>query len=287
MRPYFERMMLLVFFAMIANCTSHVIRAYNPTNEKDKKNFGLVAFGFYVYNPEMNGPFGIGKLLSKDSGTVYTYLTSDSIKFSEVILKDGKGNVVTANPYPMEAPTIMEKVGSTQYYEGKKGYIEPFYLLLSVDPKKEYLISRVTYTYQINCGQNCQRTIVRDFPLDSNQSFKSFPIRAKAGEITFGGIIMAKVIRTTKENPYGLIDDAAGITELFSGNKVAIVFEPGEGYIKSMDSNFLRKVFYNDISIDKVDKKNAEKLFYEKLSKAYPDGFWKKLAETKQQAFSK
>lgn len=268
------RIVCIVFFTSVSNCTKEVVRVYNPVTEKDKKSYGIVAFGLYAYNqnhkPLMN-------LFSKDVGTVFAELGTYGVKFSEVISKDEKTNTLNVSPYPIEKPTMVEKVETTQYFEGKIGYVSPFYLLLSLDPTKEYVITGVNYTYQIICGQKCRKTVIRNFSIDPTKSFKVFPIKTKAGEITFGGILMGKVTKTTKDDPYGIIDDTPELSEIFSGNKVFINIESGEDYIKGMDSNYLRKLYYSG----EVNIKNAEKLFYENLIKAYPEGYWKTLAEKK------
>ncbi|WP_025179271.1 plasminogen-binding receptor Lp30 [Leptospira kirschneri] len=274
MSSFLIRIAFIVFFTFVSNCTREVVRVYNPVTEKDKKSYGLVAFGLYAYN-QNHKP--LINLFSKDVGTVFAELGTYGVKFSEIILKDEKTKTLNVNPYPIEEPAMVEKVESTQYFEGKTGYVSPFYLLLSLDPTKEYAITGVNYTYQISCGQRCRRTVIRNFSIDPVKSFKAFPIKTKAGEITFGGILIGKATKTTKEDPYGIIDDTPELSEIFSGNKVSMNLEPGEEYIKGMDSNYLRKLYYGG----EVNIKNAEKLFYENLIKVYPEGYWKTLAEKK------
>ncbi|MCH1912446.1 hypothetical protein L9Z41_10975 [Leptospira noguchii] len=274
MSSFLIRTAFIVFFASVSNCTREVVRVYNPITEKDKKSYGVVAFGLYVYNQNHKH---LINLFSKDVGTVFAELGTYGVKFSEIISKDEKTKTLNVSPYPIEEPAMVEKIESTQYFEGKTGYVSPFYLLLSLDPTKEYAITGVNYTYQISCGQRCRRTVIRNFPIDPAKSFNVFPIKTKAGEITFGGILMGKVTKTTKDDPYGIIDDTPELSEIFSGNKVSINLESGEDYIKGMDSNYLRKLYYGG----EANIKNAEKLFYENLIKAYPEGYWKSIAEKK------
>ncbi|PKA16093.1 plasminogen-binding receptor Lp30 [Leptospira haakeii] len=277
MSNFFNRIALLVVFAISVNCTQEVIRVHSPANDKDKKNHGVVAFGLYAYNANHKD---LLNLFSKDSGRVFEDLGNYGVKFSEIVSKNA-ANTFVLNPYPTEGPVPAEKTGSIQYLESKTGYLSPFYLLLSVDPKKEYLISTITYSYQVSCGQNCQKVVVREFPIEPAKSYKAFPIKVKAGEITFGGVLMGKVVPTKKDDPYGIPDDTAGITEIFSGNKVSLTLEPGDDFIKSMESNDLKKMYYGDNSID---KKGAEKQFYQTLIQSYPNGHWKAQAEKKLQA---
>ncbi|ASV11176.1 hypothetical protein B2G51_04620 [Leptospira santarosai] len=269
--------LFIVFFALISNCTKEVIRVYNPITDKDKKSHGVVAFGLYAYNQNHKK---LLNLFSKDSGSVFAELGMYGVKFSEIVSKDAKKKSLSITPYPIEEPVMAEKVESTQYFEGKTGYLSPFYLLLSLDPAKEYAITSVTYTYQVNCGQNCRRTVTRDFSVEPSKSFNAFPIKTKTGDITFGGILMARVAPTSKDDPYGIADDAPNLSELFAGNKVLVNLESGEEHIKGMESDYLKKLFYGG----EVSRKNAEKLFYESLIKAYPEGYWKTVAEKKRAA---
>ncbi|MBM9498988.1 hypothetical protein JWG44_01805 [Leptospira sp. 201903071] len=269
--------LLLLFFLLVVDCTQEVVRVQNPKSDREKNSFGVIGFGLYVYNQNHKNLFNI---FGKDSGTVFHELGTSGVRFSEILRKDSKNNPKDVSPYPDEAPAMVEKVESTQYYEGKTGYLSPFYLLLSFDPSKEYVITGINYLYQISCGQNCRRIVIRNFPVDPSKSFQAFPIKTKAGEISFGGILMARVLPTTPDDPFGILDDTPKLTEIFSGNKVAVHLEPGEEYIKTMESDSLRKYFYGGV----VNVKNAEKLFYEILIKAYPEGYWKSLAERKKAA---
>ncbi|EMY78805.1 hypothetical protein LEP1GSC060_2116 [Leptospira weilii serovar Ranarum str. ICFT] len=277
MTSFLNRFVLVAFFVMLSDCTKDVVRVYNPITDKDKKSYGIMAFGLYAYNQNHKS---ILNLFGKDSGTVFFDLERRGVKFSEILTKDAKKNPQNISPYPIEEPVMAEKTDSIQYFDGRAGYISPFYLLLSLDPAKEYAITGVTYTYQVSCGQKCRRTVFRDFPVDPSKSFKTFPIKTTAGEITFGGILMARVLPTTKDDPYGIGDDMPNLSDLFAGNKVSVNLEPGEEYIKGMESDSLREFFYGGV----VDLKNAEKLFYENLIKAYPEGYWKTLAEKKRAA---
>lgn len=270
--------LIILLLLLVGNCTTEIVRVSNPKTDIEKKNHGIVAFGLYVYN-EKHSNF-LDALFSKDKGMVVGDLGVNGVQFSEVLTKDAAKNPLNVNQYPAESPVIAEKKDSVQYYESKTGFVSPFHLLLSVDPKKEYLITRITYSYVINCGQNCRRTVVRDFPINPSQSFKAFPIKAKAGEITFGGVLMARVLPTMKSDPYGINDDTADLTEIFSGNKVAINLEPGDDYIQKMDSDVMKQYYYGG----SVDKKNSEKLLYDTIIKTYPDGYWKTLAEKKRAA---
>ncbi|WP_241686778.1 plasminogen-binding receptor Lp30 [Leptospira stimsonii] len=269
--------LLFLFFILVANCTKEIVRVQNPVSDQEKLSYGVIGFGLYVYNPRHQD---LLNLFSKDSGTIFHELGTDGVRFSEILLKDSKNIPKDVRRYPNENPVKAEIVESTQYYDGKTGYLSPFYLLLSFDASKEYTITGVNYLYQVTCGQNCRRIVFRNFPLDPSKSFRAFPIKTKAGEIIFGGIMMAKVVPTAQDDPYGISDDTPKLTEIFSGNKVAIQLEPGEEYIKKMESDFLRKYFYGGV----VDDKNAEKLFYESIIKAYPQGYWKSLAERKKTA---
>ncbi|PJZ53015.1 plasminogen-binding receptor Lp30 [Leptospira adleri] len=275
-RSRFFSLLLFIFFA---HCTKEIVRVKNPVSDAEKNSFGVIGFGLYVHNPRHKD---LLNLFSKDSGTVFRELGTRGVRFSEILLKDSKNNPKDIRPYPNEDPVTAEKFESTQYYEGKTGYLSPFYLLLSLDPTKEFLITEINYFYQINCGQNCRRIVFRNFPVDPSKSFRAFPIQTKAGEITFGGIVMAKVAPTTPEDPYGISDDTPSLTEIFSGNKVAVQLEPGEEYIKGMDSDSLKHFFYGTGGI--VEKKNAEKLFYDILIQSYPNGYWKTIAEKKRAA---
>ncbi|MCG6167146.1 hypothetical protein LFX25_05060 [Leptospira sp. FAT2] len=277
MSKFRNQYLLILLFLLLVNCSTEVVRVNNPKTDKDKKTYGLVAFGLYVYNEKQTD---LLDMFSKDKGRVFNDLGRSGVQFSEIISKDAAKNPVSVNPYPNDSPVLVEKRDSVDYFESKVGYISPFYLLLSVDPTKEYLITRIAYSYEISCGQNCRKTVVQDFPLNLAKSFKAFPIKAKAGEITFGGILMARVFPTMKDDPFGIPDDTAGLTELFSGNKVAISLEPGEEFIQKMNSDELKQFFYGGT----VDKKNAEKLFYENLIKTYQEGYWKTLAEKKRAA---
>ncbi|MBW0433716.1 hypothetical protein HGB47_08815 [Leptospira yasudae] len=270
--------LIILLLLLVGNCTTEIVRVSSPKTDIEKKNHGIVAFGLYVYN-EKHSNF-LDALFSKDKGMVVGDLGVNGVQFSEVLTKDAAKNPLNVNQYPAESPVIAEKKDSVQYYESKTGFVSPFHLLLSVDPKKEYLITRITYSYVINCGQNCRRTVVRDFPINPSQSFKAFPIKAKAGEITFGGVLMARVLPTMKSDPYGINDDTADLTEIFSGNKVAINLEPGDDYIQKMDSDVMKQYYYGG----SVDKKNSEKLLYDTIIKTYPDGYWKTLAEKKRAA---
>ncbi|ABJ79694.1 hypothetical protein IQB76_12845 [Leptospira borgpetersenii serovar Hardjo-bovis] len=277
MSIFLNRIVFIAYFVFVSNCTKEVVRVYNPITDKDKKSYGVMAFGLYAYNQNHKD---LLNLFSKDSGTVFAELGMYGVKFSEIVSKDAQKNSLAVSPYPIEGPAMVEKVESTQYLEGKTGYLSPFYLLLSLDPAKEYAITGVTYTYQVNCGQKCRRVVVRDFSVEPSKSFKAFPIKTKAGDITFGGILMARVAPASKDDPYGLSDDVPGLSELFAGNKVLVNLESGEEYIKGMESSYLKKLFYGG----EVNQKNAEKLFYENLIKAYPEGYWKTLAEKKRAA---
>ncbi|RHX87169.1 plasminogen-binding receptor Lp30 [Leptospira stimsonii] len=275
MSSFLNRFAIVMFFVFVSNCTKDVVRVHNPISEKDKKNYGVVAFGLFVHNRNHKD---ILNLFSKDSGRIFQDLGLDGVKFSEILSKEStKKTPINISPYPIEAPVLMEKEDSIQYLEGKAGYIKPFYLLLSVNPEKEYVITGITYSYDITCGQGCRRPVYRNFSVDPTKSFNSFPIKANAGEITFGGVIMARVVPTHANDPYGIADDFPGITEAFSGKKVAIDLVPGDDFIKDMESDSLRKLFYGGV----VDKKNSEKLFYDNLIKSYQDGYWKILAEKK------
>ncbi|EMO28461.1 hypothetical protein LEP1GSC170_0506 [Leptospira interrogans serovar Bataviae str. HAI135] len=87
MSSFLIRIAFIVFFASVSNCTREVVRVYNPITEKDKKSYGVVAFGLYAYN-QNHKP--LINLFSKDVGTVFAELGTYGVKFSEIISKDEK-----------------------------------------------------------------------------------------------------------------------------------------------------------------------------------------------------
>ncbi|MCG9876400.1 MAG: hypothetical protein MH321_16625 [Leptospiraceae bacterium] len=266
---------LLLFTSFLVNCTTNVVRVPSPLTANEKKSHGLVGLGIFANNP--NHGVAMSGLFDMDSGSTFT---NGQVTFSEVLSKDLKNNSVKISPYGIEEPIALEEVNKIQYLEGKVGYLAPFFVVLTLDPKKEYIISNFTYTYTVNCGQNCTRTVIRNFALDPVKSYKALPISAKGGELKFLGVHMGTIERTTKENPYGIEDDNKGITELFSEIKVAMEIEDAESFIKARKSDTLREVYYNN---SEVKKQNAEIKFLDAVIKAYDSnkGYWHELATKK------
>ncbi|NCN08746.1 MAG: hypothetical protein GW938_02755 [Leptospira sp.] len=271
----FKMFFLFAFTMIMVNCTTTVVRIPSPLTESEKKNHGMVGVGLFAYNPEhSNG------LFSSDNGATFAGV---SATFSEVVSKDLKNGVVKISPYGIEEPVKLEEVDKVQYAESKIGYIQPFFVLLTLEPKKEYVVSNITYTYVVSCGNNCSKTVIRSFPLDPFKSYKALPISAKGGEIKFLGIHMGKVERTLNENVFGIPADNTSITEIFDTIKVAMHLEDAQELIKSRKENYLREYYY--LGADPT-KENAEKKFLDVVINAYQSvgGYWYELAQKKRSA---
>ncbi|MBE8415079.1 hypothetical protein IQA55_04600, partial [Leptospira borgpetersenii serovar Tarassovi] len=68
MSIFLNRIVFIAYFVFVSNCTKEVVRVYNPITDKDKKSYGVMAFGLYAYNQNHKD---LLNLFSKDSGTVF------------------------------------------------------------------------------------------------------------------------------------------------------------------------------------------------------------------------